>query len=260
MSASTTIAAGLSSHAEITTSQWGGDLAHLLSLPAWEALVQDSGSLVSLLDGDGRWLFANEHTASFVGKPVSEIIGRTMSELLPEDFADERLNVLRRVLQTGQCVRVVTRLLGSRMECAYRPLRCSPTSPLLVLATGRLIPVAAGSAQASNGSRENGANTVELSTRESLKIDSLTPRECEVLRMVGEGLSTLQIAERLFRAVKTVEAHRASLGRKLGVTNRVQLALVAIQAGLVPRPNSENPLSARMSRANPPGQNGAGSR
>ncbi len=219
--------------------------------------MQDSGSLVSLLDADGRWVFANEQTASFVGRPVSELIGRTMAELLPEDFADERLSVVRRVMQTGQCVRVVTRLLGSRMECAYRPLRASPTSPLLVLATGRMIPVAAGSAPASASSREVGGNTVELSTRESLKIDSLTPRECEVLRMVGEGLSTQQIAERLFRTVKTVEAHRASLGRKLGVTNRVQLALVAIQAGLVPQPSSENPLSARMSKANVPGSTNA---
>jgi DNA-binding CsgD family transcriptional regulator len=55
----------------------------------------------------------------------------------------------------------------------------------------------------------------------------------EILKLIGIGLSTADIAKRLGRSVKTVEWHRVSLGDKLGVTNRVELARIAIAAGLV---------------------------
>ncbi|MCH8152500.1 MAG: helix-turn-helix transcriptional regulator [Planctomycetes bacterium] len=60
----------------------------------------------------------------------------------------------------------------------------------------------------------------------------LSERELEVLALIGEGLSTTKIARRLHRTVKTVEWHRAAIGRKLGVTNRVEVAHIAIRAGL----------------------------
>lgn len=65
-------------------------------------------------------------------------------------------------------------------------------------------------------------------------IKQLTAREREILELIGHGLSTREIAEQLHRSIKTVQTHRLALGRKLGVRNRVQLARLAIQAGLVP--------------------------
>lgn len=64
-------------------------------------------------------------------------------------------------------------------------------------------------------------------------IESLTPRQREVLALIGQGLSTAEIAARLFRTVKTIESHRLMLGKRLGARNRVELARMAIQAGLV---------------------------
>lgn len=52
--------------------------------------------------------------------------------------------------------------------------------------------------------------------------------------MIGRGYSIPKIAERLFRSQKTIETHRQSLGRKLGASNRVELARIAIQVGLAP--------------------------
>ncbi|MCH8165038.1 MAG: helix-turn-helix transcriptional regulator [Planctomycetes bacterium] len=63
-------------------------------------------------------------------------------------------------------------------------------------------------------------------------LSSLTQRELEVLALIGEGLSTAEIAKRLSRSTKTVEWHRTSLGRKLEASNRVELAHIAIRAGL----------------------------
>jgi len=67
----------------------------------------------------------------------------------------------------------------------------------------------------------------------------LTKREREVLSMIGEGHSLPEIARRLYRSLKTIESHRLSLGRKLQVNNRVELARIAIQEGLSPLPGVE---------------------
>ena len=56
---------------------------------------------------------------------------------------------------------------------------------------------------------------------------SLSPREAEVLRLIGEGLTTQQIAARLHRSVKTIEAHRSNLQRKLGLGCALQLVRYA---------------------------------
>jgi DNA-binding NarL/FixJ family response regulator len=56
---------------------------------------------------------------------------------------------------------------------------------------------------------------------------SLTPREQGVLRMVGEGRRNAEIAEALFISNNTVKTHISSLMRKLGIEDRVQLALYA---------------------------------
>ena len=62
---------------------------------------------------------------------------------------------------------------------------------------------------------------------------SLTPRELEILYLIGQGLATADIAKQLHRSEKTVEWHRVSLGNKLGVSNRVELARIAIRCGLL---------------------------
>lgn len=167
-------------------------------------------------------------------------------DLLPEDFAEERMHVIRRVFETGETVRLVTRLMGGRLDCVYRPLRDHAGVIRYVLTTGSSgVP----SAEAQDDDHGGSGQVVEIATPGSARLDSLTPREREVLRMIGEGLTTAQIATRLFRTIKTVEAHRASLGRKLGVTNRVQLAHIAIQAGLVANPGSEHPFAGRMKKS-----------
>lgn len=63
-------------------------------------------------------------------------------------------------------------------------------------------------------------------------LESLSPRELEVLRLVVEGKSSLEIANALFLSVKTVETYRCRLMRKLGVQNLANLIKFAIRHGL----------------------------
>lgn len=61
----------------------------------------------------------------------------------------------------------------------------------------------------------------------------LTPRELEVARLVVQGLSNKSIAECLGFSVHSAKFHVASIAKKLGVSKRTQIAVKAVQGGLV---------------------------
>jgi DNA-binding NarL/FixJ family response regulator len=68
---------------------------------------------------------------------------------------------------------------------------------------------------------------------------NLTQRENDILALLAEGRSNRQIAQSLFLSEKTVKAHLAAIFRKLGVTNRTQAAMVAVQQmGVGPLPGA----------------------
>ncbi|ACK54070.1 MULTISPECIES: response regulator transcription factor [Thauera] len=61
----------------------------------------------------------------------------------------------------------------------------------------------------------------------------LTPRQTEILELIGSGLGTKEIARRLDLSVKTVEAHRAQIMERLGVRDIANLLLEAARRGLI---------------------------
>jgi RNA polymerase sigma factor (sigma-70 family) len=70
----------------------------------------------------------------------------------------------------------------------------------------------------------------------------LTPRETEILRLVGNGLTNTQIAQRLVLSEATVKTHVKRLMGKLRLTSRAQAVVVAYETGLV-LPTSRLPRS-----------------
>jgi len=66
--------------------------------------------------------------------------------------------------------------------------------------------------------------------------NSLTRRECEVMKLLAEGNTVKQAAAILGVSLKTVEAHKFNLMRKLDIHNKAQLVTVAIQKKILPLP------------------------
>jgi DNA-binding NarL/FixJ family response regulator len=64
-------------------------------------------------------------------------------------------------------------------------------------------------------------------------LEKLTPREREVLTLVGRGKSNTEIAERLVLSPLTAKTHVARLFSKLGARDRAQLVVAAYESGLV---------------------------
>jgi DNA-binding NarL/FixJ family response regulator len=61
----------------------------------------------------------------------------------------------------------------------------------------------------------------------------LTSREDEVVKLIAEGHSSKEIAQRLTISIKTVERHRSNILEKLGMRDRTELTRYAIRVGLV---------------------------
>ncbi|WP_027344121.1 response regulator [Hamadaea tsunoensis] len=69
--------------------------------------------------------------------------------------------------------------------------------------------------------------------RDGTALRSLTGREADVLRLIGEGRSNAEIAERLFIGVETVKTHVGNVLTKLGARDRVQAVIIAYESGFI---------------------------
>jgi DNA-binding NarL/FixJ family response regulator len=85
-------------------------------------------------------------------------------------------------------------------------------------------------------------------------LDRLTPRHKQILRSIGEGKTSQQIADDLGVSAKTIEFHRASIRRALGITNEVGLLKYALM--LQGRESSDRAGTVAASRDSAESANG----
>lgn len=200
----------------------GLDPSTLTAGVLWEALASAAGCAVTLLRADGTIEFANPRSAELMGIPADAAPGKRLHDLFSQPFAETYVQALGRVLASGASTSVVKFIHGHLLR-----------STLMPLANGRVLAICA-----SPGEIE-GAVRLALNASGSSRKDELGPlaalsaRELEVLAHIGAGKRTSEIASSLSRSAKTIEHHIASIARKMGVSNRVELARIAVNAGLV---------------------------
>lgn len=92
----------------------------------------------------------------------------------------------------------------------------------------QLCPAACHS-KSGNGSRRAESNT---STDLPASVDQLTAREIAILRLIGKGLSRVEIAKEFSRSPKTIDGHQERMMKKLAIDSRSGLIRFAIREGL----------------------------
>ena len=201
------------------------DFLHHDSPTVWSALAEDTSLPVYVVDTGGTIEFANHAAArAFGGDPH----GKHLSEFHPEPFVRERLDHISEAIQQNRPLTVDALTQGRLMRSTIRPIASNghPKRRALVVSRPAVEPE---------------PKAVRAKNDDPGPLKTLTAREVEILKYIGRGYSTAEIAKALDRSVKTVEWHRVSLGEKLGVNNRVELARIAIGAGLVGLDDSPQP-------------------
>jgi len=200
----------------------------------WETLTNDFNLCVAIIDRDGRTLYPNK---VFLGKCPRECLplsgGEHLEDLFGKELGDQWLGYVRHSIDESRPLIVDGALHGFRMRTIIRPMQAEPGEVPCVLLVGRRL----ADRLAENDQDAGGPEHITADIQDMGRLKTLTPREMDVLRLIGNGLSTAQIAEHLDRSTKTIEWHRASLGSKLSVKSRVQLARIAILAGLCELPS-----------------------
>jgi DNA-binding NarL/FixJ family response regulator len=78
-----------------------------------------------------------------------------------------------------------------------------------------------------------GGTEAPVASHRDARLDDLTPRELEVLGLVGRGLSNGEVASRLHLGEATVKTHLSNVFAKLHLRDRVQAVVLAYEAGLI---------------------------
>lgn len=205
------------------------------SAPAllWETLTTEPGVSVSILDQNGKILFLNAETVRifFGNSPPPTIRGLRLDQLgFPKAWVDERLSLFRDMAQDPRPRLMRTVWNGHQQFSWIRmiPAEVPGGSPSFMVITRR---ISAGEESDRLLAEEHAV--IESGVIRLGDLDVLTPRELEVLTLLGHGMAIKDIAESLDRSVKTIERHREAIGAKLRLSKVVVLAQLARDAGLV---------------------------
>ena len=148
----------------------------------------------------------------------------------------------RRVLAQSPEVKVVVLTTFDEDEYVEAALRAGVSGFLLKVAPPERLIEAVRTVAAGGGLLDPGvtrrviesfAAAPPLRTRRAERLDALTERERDVLRLIGRGLSNGEIAAELYLGETTVKTHVSNVLAKLGLRDRVQAVVAAYETGHV---------------------------
>ncbi len=202
----------------------------------FEAMTIEPTTGVGVVSIDGQILYLNEQTTRmFHGEQAkaSEYVGRFWSDHMPPEWTSERLRILRMILIHDKPVLMRTIWRGfqqftwiTRIDPEMDTEHHHPEFFLTI--TRR----ASSDEEAEQLAPKGKYDEIESGVMRLGKLDVLSPRELEVVALLGQGLSVREVADILHRSEKTIDNHRSSVHEKLRVSDRVHLAEIARRAGL----------------------------
>lgn len=209
-----------------------------LNLDEWlAAFATAPGVGIALLSADLRILYANAAAARlFSSLAPEELNQRRLDELFPSPWVEQRAAVIERVLASKRPAIIRSIMRGRQIETTLHAVAADSEQPDRVL-------MVSVEGETPEQFLPEDVEVVESDTVDLGPLAVLTPRELEVLALIGQGHSAKEIASILQCSPRTVERHRDSIGKKLDKDDRVKLAIVARAAGLELRDAQLNRIS-----------------
>jgi DNA-binding NarL/FixJ family response regulator len=214
--------------------------------------------MITIVIADDEILVRDGLRAMLEAEPDLEVVGEAgdgaeaalvVSELRPDVvLMDVRMpgvdgiEATRRIAAGSTSTRVIVLTTFDRNEYVYRAMTAGASAFLLKDVRRKQLAdairsVAAGDVLVAPTTTrrliEEFCRVPEASDGTPAALGALTPREVDVLRHIGRGLSNREIADALVVAEPTVKTHVARLLHKLGARDRAQLVVLAYETGLI---------------------------
>lgn len=212
----------------------------------WPVLTQLPDVGVSMLDRQGNLLFVNDVAMEmFFPDPTVAYAGKSIADFHSKEFVEERLRLIALVLDDNQPIRFRHIYKARRLESKIWPLHALPGNEeessdsvthadrvLVVTSTmpAELLPVPASADQSPHAGTEE--LILESEAIDLGHLNVLSPRELEVLVLLGHGESVPEVAKRLYRSPKTIERHKTAIGHKLHLSGQAEISRLVTQVGL----------------------------
>lgn len=204
-----------------------------MSAGIWDTFITDPTTGMTILTAEGEIVFINEQsTRIFFNEPrdTGSLVGQSIYDIgFPKEWADERVGLMREIIASGERRLLRTVWNGKQQFSWMSPVGSDEEDKRdLVLVVTRRMPTT----HEQEFLLDDETEVIHSGVICLGKLSVLTPRELEILALLGQGMSIKEIAAVLVRSVKTIENHRESIGRKLKKTRGVELAGIAQSAGL----------------------------
>lgn len=180
---------------------------------------------IAIIDDQSRYIGVNRNLAALNGIPADEHFGRSICSVVP-DIGTMLTRVVRRTLQTKLPIRNLE--FSARVPFVDGPLRHWLGGFFPIQLASGVVGVAHTVIEITDRNRiEDLLTDLALSTSEPLHPAPLTFREADVLRLIGQGMTTKEIAALLSISAHTVGNHRKHICRKLNVHSTAEIAAYA---------------------------------
>jgi PAS domain S-box-containing protein len=178
-------------------------------------LLEGAGAAILAVDLEGRFIYVNARGQELLGRTPDELIGRHFTEILPPDHVEIAQSLFQRRRQTRPPIMQVTRKDGSTATVEV--------SGSWVSRLGRRVAALAMAWEVGVGE----------AAAEPPAGQPLSTLDMTILKLVSNGLSNREIAERVYLSTHTIKDRIEKIMRYFGVSRRAELAAKAARQGLV---------------------------
>lgn len=173
---------------------------------------------------NGNFIYYNEMLPEMFGYSKADFSRITFNELIEADTASQ-LKVLNEI---DQCIKDTTNSISINFVAIHKNSSKINVELVGTVINYKGVPSIVGNMIPLNDKH----NTPMFDSDENIDF-KLSKREVEVLELICQGKSTLEMADHLFLSQRTIESHRANLLSKTNCKNSAELIIDAIKKGLV---------------------------